>query len=374
MDVSIHSGGVLQIEPTDHCNLSCSMCLPHFEKRTQIHGIPKGMMDLGLFGHIVDGLVAERVPFDHVILQWLGDPSLHPKLEEMSRIARERLWGQVGYLRIDTNALTLTPQRMDGLLDAYRAQPDMPMLIVFTIDAVTPQTYERVKGVDALDRVRRHVRHLVMQRGRLDGDVQLNVQLQFVLQEGNAHEAGDFVHYWSEFLRCHGAGKGYDEILVKRLSVDAGGEGQLAADLLYETTCEEQGIAERIEDWVHLKVWEGRAWESTSSPSKPRQPCPGMWMTPVIRHDGHLMMCCVDLPGALDLGSLAEHSFRTLWEGEEARRRRLAHIRGAFDEVGPCGSCGGISWYETPPEFVRDWLEDVGEQELWNAYQARMGL
>jgi len=332
------------------------------------------MMDLGLFRHIVDGLVEEKVSFDHVILQWLGDPSLHPQLEEMSRFARERLWGQVGYLRVDTNAITLTDSRMDGLLQAYRTRPEMPMLMVFTIDAATPETYERVKGVDALARVRRHVRYLVMQRAGLPGDVRLNVQLQFVLQEGNAHEVGDFVHYWTEFLRCHGGGKGYDEILVKRLSVDAGGAGQLAADELYERTCAEQQISERVEQGVHLKVWEGRAWESTASPTAPRQPCPGMWMTPVIRHDGHLMMCCVDLPGALDLGSLAEHSFRTLWEGQEARRRRLAHIRGAFDAVSPCAECGGISWYTTPPEFVRDWLDQVGEPGLWETYQKRMRL
>jgi hypothetical protein len=373
MDVSIESGGVLQIEPTDQCNLACSMCLPHFEQRSQIHGIPKGRMDLALYERIVDGLVAEDLRFDHVILQWLGDPSLHPELEQMVVIARSKLWERVGYLRIDTNAITLTPARMDRLVDAYLVQDEMPLLLVFTLDAATPETYERVKGRDALEKVKRNVEHLVRRRAELPGDVCLNFQFQFVLQEGNAHEVGDFVRYWSDFLLLHGNEKGYDEILVKRLAVDAGGKGQLEADELYERTCAAQGISERKEPWVHLKVWEGRGWESTARPNAPRQPCPGLWMTPVVRHDGHLMMCCVDLPGALDLGSLGDHSFRTLWEGEEANRRRLAHVRGRFSEVGPCADCGGISWYQTPPEFVRKWLEDVGETAAWSDYEQRMG-
>ncbi len=364
MDVSLDSFGVLQIEPTDRCNLSCTMCQPHHLGVEQIHGVPKGVMDPALYRHIVDGLAAEDCHFDHIIFQWLGDPSLHPDLEGMMAHAQDRLAGRVRYLRVDTNAIVLTPPRMERLVEVYARRPELPLLVVFTLDAVTPETYERVKGQDALERVRRNIRHLIMQRARLPfDDVRLNVQLQFVLQPGNHPEARPFIEYWSDLLRCHGRGRGYDEIMIKRLSLDAGGQGQLEADRLYERTCREQGIAESDRGHVHVKVWQHRPWESTAhegdAPPQ-RQPCPGLWMTPVIRHDGHLMMCCVDLDGVLDLGSLADHSFRELWEGELAVRRRRAHIRGDFHEVGPCGSCGGINWYRTPPEVVEEWLRRQG--------------
>jgi len=379
MQVSLDNFGVLQIEPTDHCNLSCTMCTPHHLRQEQIHGVPKGVMDLGLYRHIVDGLVADDARFDHIIFQWLGDPSLHPGLEDMIAVAQDRLGDRVNYLRVDTNAILLTPSRMKRLVDIYRRRPEVPLLMVFTVDAVTPETYRRVKGQDALARVRRHVRRFLVERARLDlapEDVKLNVQLQFVLQDGNHNEVGAFVRYWSEFLRCQGGGRGYSEIMVKRLSVAAGGEGQLAADRLYERACREQAIEERALPHVHVKVWRERAWESTAiegdATPAPRQPCPGLWMTPVIRHDGRLMMCCADLPGELDLGSLAERGFRELWEGEEAVRRRLAHVRGAFNEVGPCEECGGINWYRTPPDVVRAWLEGVGRSDLWGEYQARL--
>ncbi len=376
MEPSLAHYGVLQIEPTDRCNLSCSMCAPHHEGWAQVHGVPKGLLDLDLYRRIVDGLVADDCRFDHVIFQWLGDPSLHPDLEEMIAIAQRRLAGRVGYLRVDTNAIVLTPRRMDRLVDAWLEHPSTPLLLVFTVDAVTPGTYRRVKGQDALDRVRRNVRHLVMRRARLPptaGD--LNVQVQFVLQEGNAHEVGAFVRYWSAFFACHGRGRGHDEIMIKRLSVGAGGAGQLEADLLYERACREQEVRAQRLPHVEIKVWEHRPWESTAHEEPaPRQPCPGLWWTPVIRHDGHLMMCCADLGGRLDLGSLAEHGFRELWEGPVARARRLAHVRGAFDEVGPCGSCGGINWYRTPPEVVHEWLAREGRLDLWPVYRQRMGL
>ena len=374
MKASFEHCGVLQIEPTDHCNLSCRMCLPHFTQQESIHGIPKGMMSMETYERLVDGLVEDDVRFDHIIFQWLGDPSLHPHLEDMIAIAQERLRDRVGYLRVDTNAIVLTPERMNRLVEAYARCPELPLLMVFTMDAVTEETYATVKGQDALSRVRRNVRHFIMKRAQLGlDDVRLNAQFQFVLQPENAHEVRGFIEYWQEFLRCHGGGAGHDEIMIKRLSLDAGGSGQKSADELYERTLEEQGIRTLPSGPAEVLVWENRAWESTAKPvGSFRQPCPGLWLTPVVRHDGHLMMCCVDLSGQLDLGDLNHHSFRTLWEGERAQALRLQHIQGRFAEEGPCGSCGGINWYETPPEFVESWLKKHKRSDLWSEYRGRM--
>ena len=361
LDVALDNFGVLQVEPTDHCNLSCSMCAPHHDGWAQIHGVPKGFMDRGLFERIVRSLAAEDCRFDHLIFQWLGDPSLHPHLEDLVGLAQEHLVGRVNYLRIDTNAIVLTPPRMDRLVEVYRRAPEVPLLVVFTLDAVTPSTYARVKGADALERVRRNVRHFIMQRARLPQPCQLNVQLQFVVQEGNHHELGPFVGYWTDVLRCHGKGRGYNEIMVKRLSVGGGSEGQAAADALYERACRDAGVREEVRDGVHLKVWERRPWESTVEAPGPRSACPGLWATPVIRHDGALQMCCADLGGDLVLGNLEHATFRQLWEGPEALQRRVDHIEGRFE--GACASCGGINWYRTPPEVIAHTLQQAAARQ-----------
>ena len=334
--------GVLQIEPTDHCNLACRMCAPHAERWGTVHGVPKGYLDPALFRRVVDGLVAEDCRFDHVILQWLGDPSLHPALEDLVAYAGAHLGDRVGYLRFDTNALLLGPDRMARLVET-RA-PDVPLLVVFTLDAATPETYALVKGRDGLARAKRNIRALLALRSRTRD---LHVQVQFVVQPGNAHEAGDFLRYWTDALGCHGARHGHAEILFKRLSVGGGAAGQADADRLYERTMARFGIAPSEIDGLAIRVWEDRPWQRDDAHAS-RGACPGLWFTPVVRQDGHLVMCCADLRSELDLGSLADTSFRALWDGPKATRARLDHLAGRFE--GPCATCGGINWYAIGPE------------------------
>jgi len=259
----------------------------------------------------------------------------------MLRIAGERLQDRVNYLRVDTNAIRLPPKRMDALLDAVI--PGVPLLVVFTLDAHTPETYQAVKGADALDRVRANIRHLIRRR-RVLGTA-LNIQVQFVVQDGNAHEAGDFLRYWVDLLGCQGGDEWHDEVMFKRLSVGGGSAGQAAADRLYDDTIRRFGIKAGPMDGVHVDVWTDRPWQEDDGNQGARSACPGLWLTPVIRHDGVLMMCCADLQGELQLGSLQDHSFDTLWNGVRATRTRLDHLDGRFEGV--CAGCGGINWYET---------------------------
>lgn len=329
--------GVLQIEPTDRCNLACRMCAPHAEAWETIHGIPKGSMDPALFRRVVEGLAAEDCRFDHVILQWLGDPSLHPELEALVGIAGRALAGRIGYLRFDTNGLALGPERMERV--ARGRAPEVPLLVVFTLDATTEETYRRVKGRPGLHLARRHVRNLLALRRALGP---IDVQVQFVVQPQNAHEAGEFLRYWRDALGCHGRAGGHGEILFKPLSVGGGAAGQAASDRLYVETLARHGIRAAREDGLSVTVWEERPWQRDDA-HVGRGACPGLWFTPVVRHDGHLLMCCADLRGELDLGSLAEASFRALWEGERATRTRLDHLAGRFEGV--CAGCGGVNWY-----------------------------
>ena len=101
-------------------------------------------------------------------------------------------------------------------------------------------------------------------------------------------------------------------------------------------------------------TWDQRPWQRDDQNQQPRTACPGLWYTPVIRHDGSLMMCCADLRGELALGSLREHSFLSLWNGSKAQAKRSEHLQGRF--TGVCEHCGGINWYQLADEDVRKTL------------------
>jgi MoaA/NifB/PqqE/SkfB family radical SAM enzyme len=337
--------GVLQIEPTDHCNLACAMCAPHADAWPTVHGVPKGWMDMALFRRVIDGLAAEDCRFDHLILQWLGDPSLHEGLEEMAAYAGRVLAGRLGYVRFDTNGLLLGPERIERLLATVH--PATPLLVVFTLDAASADTYRRVKGRDGLALARRHVRRLLSARRHRP----VNVQVQFVVQEGNAHEAGAFLRYWTDAFACHGFGHGHGEILFKPLSVEGGGPGQAAADRLYRETLDRFAIAPSHGAGLSVVTWTDAPWQGPAA-REGRGPCPGLWFTPVVRHDGTLLLCCADLGSTMALGNLGEHGFRELWYGPAARRRRLEHMAGRFTDA--CASCGGVNWFHLEDRHLEE--------------------
>ncbi len=308
------------------------------------------MLDPQLWRTIVDSFVEDDLQFDHIIFQWLGDPSLHPALPQLLADTADRLLGRVGYLRVDTNAILLTPDKVEAILSRF-TQDAPPLLIVLTLDAHTPSTYHHVKGVDALRRVQRNVRHLIRRRAATGARV--NLQLQFVVQDGNAHELAPFLRYWTDLLACPQPRRPtHDEIMFKRLSVGGGGPGQAAADDLYERALESANIRPGPHRGVQIVTWERRPWQHDDGHhDTPRGPCPGLWLTPVIRHDGALLMCCADLGSTLQLGSLRDHRFSALWNGPTATHRRLRHIAGHFDDA--CASCGGINWYDLTPAHLK---------------------
>ena len=339
--------GVLQVEPTDRCNLTCSMCLPHKEGKGRVHGCTEGLLSPELWGRIADGLVADDCSFDHIIFQWMGEPTLHPQLEDLVAIAAEKLVERVGYLRIDTNGILLTRQRVKKLLESMSGK-DVPLLVVFTLDAATAGTYEKVKGRPHFAQVVRNVRRFIGIRAQLGERCRVNVQVQMVVQPGNADEVGAFVAYWRDLFRCYGGPAWHDEIMLKRLSVGGGSEGQAAADDLYCRSVNDAGWTGKAGPigGANLVLWEQRPWQVDDGHTGARGPCPGLWLTPVIRHDGKLHVCCADLHGEMVLGQLGVRGFRELWDGSMARSLRAAHLEGRFEGV--CAGCGGINWYAMP--------------------------
>lgn len=340
--------GVLQVEPTDHCNLACGMCKPHAEQWSQIHAVPKGFLSIDLWTKVVDSFLEDGVTFDHIIFQWLGDPLFHPNLHELI-LEAQRLKGRVEYLRVDSNMILLDEERTLSLL--HSATGSIPLLLVASIDAFSPDVYTKVKGFDRLKIVRQNLRRLLWLRRNLNAPV--NLQLQFVVQDGNAEEAQAFRSYWLDTLRCYGTGGlWHDEIMFKRLSVDGGAIGQQKADALYSKAILHQGFCNEVIDDVQIQVWEREPWQSTreSVVESKRAACPALWSTPVIRHDGALMLCCADLEGQMALGNLHNAKFSELWLSEQARTRRRAHLAGLFDDK--CQDCGGVNWYALPEHHL----------------------
>ncbi|NOZ87615.1 MAG: hypothetical protein GXP49_15390 [Deltaproteobacteria bacterium] len=104
-----------------------------------------------------------------------------------------------------------------------------------------------------------------------------------------------------------------------------------------------------------------------------RSPCPGLWLTPVIRHDGELHVCCADVEGEIKVGNLKDADFDELWFGSRMNEYRAWHLRGEFHKMPKCETCGGINFYKLDKEQIKNWCMENNEMDALEAFQERTG-
>lgn len=93
---------IVDIEPTNHCNLECAFCGREIMKRE------KGFMDFVLYRRIVDEVAQNNRAIKFSM--W-GEPFLHPKIYEMFTYAKEK-----GLLvHVTTNGILFDPYRLNNI-------------------------------------------------------------------------------------------------------------------------------------------------------------------------------------------------------------------------------------------------------------------
>lgn len=192
----------VNLELTDHCNLRCTMCSQSL--REEAHGEPHRFMPFETWVRGIEGLA--DLPDVSLCPHWLGEPTLHP---EFDRFVEHAFMANADNRRfrrfkLHTNAVILPAERARLLLRLAATPgmaPDTFEAIHFSIDAHAPETYARVKGADRRDVVFRNVERFLTLRGSAPRPV---AHVAFVVQSGNADEAGAFVDHWLPRLRAAG--------------------------------------------------------------------------------------------------------------------------------------------------------------------------
>src|SRR3990167_10431620 len=149
----------LNIEPTNYCNLSCSMCPRELNR-------PFGYMDIKLFRKIID----ESVFYGKRLIITInkdGEPLLHPELPKMIQYAKEK---KAAYkINFYTNGILLTETKS---LELMKSGLDT---IHISIDAFTKETYKKIKNSQMLEVVEENVKRLVVLKKRLRSKLPLVV-------------------------------------------------------------------------------------------------------------------------------------------------------------------------------------------------------
>lgn len=220
--------------------------------RDEAHGAPMTFMDWSTWVKSINDLaeLKERV---HLCPHWLGEPTIHPQFDRFVEYAfaqnsQNRLFYE---FKLHTNGVVFSENRSRLLLHLanLNSQHESTFRFIhFSIDAIHPDTYHRVKGADRQAQVYRNIEKFLELRHALGYRYPL-VTLAFVVQPENAHEADDFNQYWSRIL------KGYnrpiqrttdwpsvecDAIYFRRLNCGA----QAQSDQLHATIAQQLGIVQ----------------------------------------------------------------------------------------------------------------------------------
>lgn len=296
----------LNVEPTNACNLKCSICSTDGSRR-------RGFMDLSLFKKVVDE--ARESGVQKIALFLAGEPLLHKDIAEM-----------VAYVvdhgleaRIRTNATLLTREKSEALLDA-----GLDFLGV-SFDGDNKEDYESIRVGADYDQVLENVRGFL----RLKKEKGLRkpfVSLQMIKLVDNPHQQIDpaFIEQF--------AGLPIDEFSP-----------------------------------INPHNWRG---EKNDVEQRERgrnyYPCQFLWSALSITWDGRVV-CCADLNGRYALGDLKTQSFSEIWNAESVRHHRQLLRQGRFSELPLCAQCHAVWYYGNPRLFILSHLPPF--EQLKNSYR-----
>ena len=300
----------VQIEPVGQCNLRCQMCPIQFRKDGPPHG-PLAFLPFDDFKRLVEGFG----DIDELQLQGLGEPTMHPRFFDMVA------WASARGIRVSTNTnLTLWSERR-----ARQCVASGLATLHVSLDAATPELYERIRRGAHFGKVIRNLRRVM--RARQEAAAPLHVRLVTVLMRQNLEELAAIVRL--------AAAEGVDDMFVQYLCHD------------FEERSLPDGYRP-MRDFIHEQELDGHPLEALrrafaaareaaadtgvalrlpplergpATRSAPR--CDWPWRGAYVSYRGEAMPCCmVSTPDRISFGNMLDHGVAAIWQGAAYQRFR----------------------------------------------------
>jgi radical SAM protein with 4Fe4S-binding SPASM domain len=315
----------VQIEPVGQCNLRCQMCPIQFRKDGPPHG-PLAFLAFEDFTRLVEGFG----DIDELQLQGLGEPTMHPRFFEMVA------WASARGIRVSTNSnLTLWSERR-----ARQCVESGLATLHVSLDAATPELYERIRRGAHFAKVIRNLRRVMAARRAARSP--LHVRIVTVLMRQNLHElpaivrlahAEDvrdmFVQYLCHDFEEHTLPADYRPMrdFIHDQALDA-----IPRNVLARAFAAARDVASGVGVNLRLPPLE----RSTRARAAPR--CDWPWRGAYVSYRGDAMPCCmVSTPDRINFGNMLDDGVAAIWNGAAYQRFREQL---ATDEPAPiCRSC-----------------------------------
>lgn len=272
------------------CNLRCPQCLVWNEDNGIKSGKVKGVMPEQYALRILEQLYKFH-PMVHPSL-W-AEPLIVPNFTKYVSLMKSKGLK----VSMNTNGIALTDKLANFFVEVRLDA------IMFSIDAATPATLMKIRGIKKIPTLERAVTKMLTARGNR---IFPRIGVSFTVQEANEGELDAFIERW------------LGKVDVIRIS---------------------------------HKFENGNFYNLTSP--KDRIPCPALYKTMPIHSDGTVSICCLDGFRTTNMGNAFEGNLKNIWNGHKFNAIRKLHETGRWDEIDICASCNGWS-QESYTEEVKD--------------------
>lgn len=290
------------VEITTYCNMKCPGCIRTIKKE-----------DNGWLNHHIKvsdftGIVESLPHADEIVTQGIGEPTLHPHLPELIRIARDS--GKFLNITLTSNAMARDVPYYSKLFVAGLTK------LYISVDSFDPVLANQLRAGTKVGKLKKMI-------SSLTESFPGQVAIRTVIGSANIHTVPDLL------AELNGLGKlqvymhPYDDI------------GYPTGTLTFE---ERARFIFDIEAYKkpfnNLKVT-----ENGFIPSK--KVCVHPWKIPAITVDGYLVPCCrVMDKNIFNFGNVIERSFEEVWNAEKSNNMREEFL------LRSPGYCEGCTRYE----------------------------
>lgn len=268
----------VDIELNGGCNMRCPFCLHGYEK----------IANLNLPREVFERLIVEAVSLGakSLKLNYINEPLMRKDLEDCIRFAKA-----AGILNvyIVTNGTMLTEARAESLLGSGLTK------LFVSIDAATPETYDKQRTSGQYENVVRNVKRFIEMRNGRGLRFPL-VRVSFLKNAKNIHEADEFLDQWENVA---------DIVSFQAMNEVPGQDTKLTLPVSRDT---DSG-------------------------------CPFPFKQLVVDHKGNVQPCCKLAGKSLVVGNVDHMSLREAWDSESLRELRAMHKDGRWRTHPVCGPC-----------------------------------
>lgn len=318
----------LYIEVTNRCNSLCETCPRTFATRE-----PLGDITWENFKRVVDS----NPVMNRAVLHGIGEPLMHRDLLRMIEYLKTRSV----YVLFNTNAVMLKRALQERLIGAGLDE------LRISLDGATPETYLRIRGIAALDKVLANSAQMIRTMRRLNAS---GPKLSFVFtgMKANLPELPEVIRIAHRI--------GMPEVYLQRLTYFDDGLA-VADQAIFAAYGEDERERQIVAECERLACEYGIRFngsgattarrsleQAVEKPRRPWQRCMRPWTVGYVTANGNALPCCIapftTAPYAsLVLGdAFGEGGFASVYNGPAYLRFREQFLSDAPPPA--CAGCG----------------------------------